>query len=33
MELIEEHASGERLEAARDRQRRGANNERLLENV
>ena len=33
MELIEEHASGERLEAARDRYRRGADNERLLEIV
>jgi 1-acyl-sn-glycerol-3-phosphate acyltransferase len=31
MELIEQHASGERLEAARDRYRRGANNERHLE--
>ena len=31
MELIEEHASGERLEEARDRQRRRANNERHLE--
>lgn len=31
MELIEEHASGERLEAARDRRRRGANNEKHLE--
>ena len=33
MELIEEHASGPRLEAARDRYRRGANNERHLEFV
>jgi 1-acyl-sn-glycerol-3-phosphate acyltransferase len=31
MELIEEHASGERLAEARDRYRRGANNERHLE--
>lgn len=31
MELIEEHAGGERLEAARDRHRRGANNEKHLE--
>ena len=30
-ELIEEHASGPRLEAARDRHRRGANNEREAE--
>ena len=33
MELIEEHASGERLQAARDRYRRGANNEKHLEKV
>ena len=31
MELIEEHASGERLEAARERHARGANNEKHLE--
>lgn len=31
MELIEEHASGERLEEARDRYRRGVNNERHRE--
>ena len=31
MELIEEHACAERLEAARDRYRRGANNEKHLE--
>jgi 1-acyl-sn-glycerol-3-phosphate acyltransferase len=33
MQLIEEHASGERLDAARDRYRRGANNERHPEKV
>jgi 1-acyl-sn-glycerol-3-phosphate acyltransferase len=33
MELIEEHATGARLEAARERQRRGADNDRLLDNV
>jgi 1-acyl-sn-glycerol-3-phosphate acyltransferase len=33
MQLIEEHASGERLEEARDRYRRGANNERHPEKV
>jgi 1-acyl-sn-glycerol-3-phosphate acyltransferase len=33
MQLIEEHASGERLEEARDRYRRGANNERHPEQV
>jgi 1-acyl-sn-glycerol-3-phosphate acyltransferase len=31
MELIEEHASGERLAEARDRYRRGANNEKHLD--
>jgi 1-acyl-sn-glycerol-3-phosphate acyltransferase len=33
MELIEEHASGIRLEAARERHRRGATNDLLLDNV
>ena len=33
MELIEEHATGDRLEAARERHRRGATNDLLLDNV